>query len=216
MMIDWDDFYVHLNRFFCYLDDTIGRQGFSLLIINTHNYWHYHEWRVSVTTGPNSTLCFMICWLIFAVWVPMGSAELRRLSVALSHSPSGSRASWNWRAKTCSSSNCLCLRDGSYKDTKRSGGGGELLLVFYCFHWFSLCWYAFSLNLYLIIQLSPFFMFMKFLWYIITFRKISSTNNIIIEVCLCIWIPEREVLQSGEKTCASHITMCVCVKKYFP
>lgn len=66
----------------------------------------------SLTMGPNSTLCLTICWVILAVWVPMGSAEVRRLSVALSHSPRGSRASWNWRAKTCSSSNCLCLRDG--------------------------------------------------------------------------------------------------------
>ena len=62
--------------------------------------------------GASSTLCLTICWVILAVWVPIGSAELRRLSVALSHSPRGSRASWNSRAKTCSSSNCLCLRDG--------------------------------------------------------------------------------------------------------
>lgn len=61
--------------------------------------------------GPNGTLCLTICCVIFAVWVPIGSAEPRRLSVALSHSPRGSRASWNWRAKTCSSSSCLCLQD---------------------------------------------------------------------------------------------------------
>lgn len=72
----------------------------------------FPQQRVLATpTGCSRTLCLIICWVILAVWVPMGSAELRRLSVALSHSPSGSRASWNWRAKTCSSSSCLCLRD---------------------------------------------------------------------------------------------------------
>lgn len=67
------------------------------------------EGGILLTLGLNSTLCFVICCVILAVCVPMGSAELSRLSVVLSHSPSGSRDSWNWRAKTCSSSNCLCL-----------------------------------------------------------------------------------------------------------
>lgn len=65
------------------------------------------------------TLCLVICCVILAVWVPMGSAELRRLSVALSHSPRGSRASWNWRANTWSSSNCLCLVGGGRDECMR-------------------------------------------------------------------------------------------------
>lgn len=99
-----------------------------------------HQRMVSITLGPNSTLCLTICWVILAVWVPMGSAEPRRLSVALSHSPSGSRASWNWRAKTCSSSNCRCLRD------KRAGTGLCYYWFFYCFHWFFEILLCFLLN----------------------------------------------------------------------
>lgn len=57
------------------------------------------------------TLWRLICWLILEAWVPMGSAELRRLSVAFSHSPKGSTDSWNCSARTCSSSSWRCLRD---------------------------------------------------------------------------------------------------------
>lgn len=58
------------------------------------------------------TLCFVICWVILEVWVPMGSEVPRRRSVALSHSPRGSTASWNWSASVCSSSNWHCLQRG--------------------------------------------------------------------------------------------------------
>ena len=110
---------------FYYLDDTVQSQyraGFNLQLTDTHTnrpLWPFREGRDSVTMRPGSTLCLTICWVILAVWVPIGSAELRRLSVALSHSPIGSRASWNWRAKTCSSSNCLCLRDGRQRGKGR-------------------------------------------------------------------------------------------------
>lgn len=100
-----------------------------------------------LTTPHIHTLCLVICWVIFAVWVPMGSAELRRLSVALSHSPSGSRPSWNWRAKTCSSSNFLCLKGHKRKKKNNNKSNRDMkrgqrknreslywsLLVFYYF-----------------------------------------------------------------------------------
>ncbi|TNN50801.1 hypothetical protein EYF80_039013 [Liparis tanakae] len=76
--------------------------------------------------APRRTLCLAICWVILAVCVPIGSAEPRRRSVAPSHSPSGSRASWNWRARTCSSSNCRCLEEEEEEEEgrRRRGGGG--------------------------------------------------------------------------------------------
>ena len=75
--------------------------------------------------GPHRalTLCLVICWEILAVCVPMGSADVSRRSVALNHSPSGSRASWNWRASPCSSSSFLCLRPGGRG--RREGRGEE-------------------------------------------------------------------------------------------
>jgi len=92
------------------------------------------------TSGSDSTLCLMICWVILAAWVPIGSAELSRLSVALNHSPNGSKASWNWRARTCSSSNCLCLRGRGDKDGwAAEGGGGAPSLLFYCLNRLCFC-----------------------------------------------------------------------------
>lgn len=104
------------------------RQGFcSLTHLNINLCEFFMRWGSVEQRGPNGTLCFTICWVILAVWVPMGSAELRRLSVALSHSPNGSTASWNWRAKTCSSSNCLCLKDG--RGRRRWWGRGAFIVI---------------------------------------------------------------------------------------
>lgn len=133
----------------------------------------------------------MICWVILAVWVPMGSAELRRLSVALSHSPSGSRASWNWRAKTCSSSNCLCLRDGRGEGVGgrwRAEGGGELLLVFYWFQEQIFFFFCATLNWFWVTQLLSFIeLLLNFHTFLIIYYSILKnfikTNGIIV-VCL--------------------------------
>lgn len=116
----------------------LGLNSFPLIWF--YSARHLVHQLASVRLCKIRTLCLVICWVILAVWVPMGSAELRRLSVALSHSPSGSRPSWNCRAKTCSSSNFLCLKGHKKKNKnkkKKQEGHEKMTKYIYFFTFYS-------------------------------------------------------------------------------